>query len=173
MKKTNHNPTKPTKANLLRLAKSLGVTDIDELHGLSPQGFDMSFWAPAGFCWASDGEGTHVIVASQWDDETRAECIQDAMNRIGDGVAPCRCDECPPPESQPASCYACDSPADIGVSCCSCHPDNWTGTCYQCGTDGPLTGVFCPEAICPTCYKAHRSNGYIKWKPVTPAAALA
>lgn len=87
---------KATKANLIKLAKSHGVvyTDIDELPNLSRMGFDMTFYLPKGLCWASDGQETHCIVASQWDDETLEACIQDAMDRMVLGTECCNCDDC-------------------------------------------------------------------------------
>ena len=90
---------KATKANLIKLAKSHGVTDsdIDNCPNLSPMGFDITFYLPKGKCWASDGEGTHCIVASQWEDETRAECIQDAMDRMNYGTEDCNCECCKSP----------------------------------------------------------------------------
>ena len=87
---------KATKTNLIKLAMAHGlneVDDIDETHNLSKQGFDMSFHAPAGFCWSIE-QGLHVIVASQWSDETREACIQDAIDRISQGIEPCQCEGC-------------------------------------------------------------------------------
>jgi hypothetical protein len=114
---------KATKANLIKLAKSYGVTDelIDDLPGLSPQGFDMTFYLPVGLCWASDGQETHCIVASQWDCETKAECITDAMDRMTYGVELCRCNEC---KSQMTSaeptCRDCGKRLILGVVCNEC-----------------------------------------------------
>jgi hypothetical protein len=83
---------KATKKNLLRLASKLGL-EVDENHSLSTMGFDISFYAPDGKCFSYE-PGLHVIVASQWDDETRAECIQDAIDRLNYGLQDCECDYC-------------------------------------------------------------------------------
>ena len=94
---------KPTKANLIKTAKAAGVTPdgIDETHGLSPAGFDMSFHLPKGWCWNCDGEGIHVIVVSQWGDESRADCIADGIDRMAMGSTACHCDECVTAEGLP------------------------------------------------------------------------
>ena len=114
---------KATKANLVKLAKSFGVKDEDihSMPNLSNMGFDMTFYLPTGLCWSSDGQEQHCIVASQWDDESLADCVQDAMDRIAMGVELCRCNDC---KSQMTSinptCRECGKRLILGAICNQC-----------------------------------------------------
>ena len=70
------------------------ATRLIKQHGaiLTDDGDTISIEAPAGHVWA--GDSLHEMVASKWDDETKADLWADLAERMELGIEKCEDPDC-------------------------------------------------------------------------------